>query len=292
MQFKKSRLRLLALSMVCGIIVTVLSGLFEHDFEGGMLGAKSFGYPWVWRSNIVQSATASIVRFDNLAADMAFWLITFFVVLLFVERFVFKRPDSLLSNKRFVFSAVLLVPMGFLMGLFHELGHIFVGTAFGGTLSYFQVGFLELYPKIAIASQFSLGSVNVIGLFTPLQHGLFLLAGSSTASAVALVIGFLLSTKEMGDRIRLSLKILGVFGLLDMPFYVAFSSLGFRHWIFLGENRPEPLIGARQLGIPDPIFYFAVSIIMFVLILLYSKWARFSTLRVVKEFKRKLKKRR
>ena len=285
MQFNKSRLGLLVAAIVCGIIVAVLSGLFENGSGGGILGARSFGYPWVWRSSVVQSTTESFIRFDNLAANIAFWSITSFIVLLLVERFGFKHPNSLLNNNHFVFSAILLMPMGLLMGLIHELGHVFVGTALGGTLSYMQVGFLELYPKLAIAFQFKLGSVLVTGLSIPAQSGLFLLAGSSTASIAALVIGVLLYTKEMGSRTRLSLKILGVFGVLDMPFYVAFCSLGLRHWILLGENQPEPLIGARQLGIPDPIFYLTAAIFTFVLIILYSKWARISTLKVAEVLK-------
>lgn len=290
MSLVRLNLRLSAVAMLCGTIAAIISGLFEHSTEGGILGAKSFGFPWIWRSNIIQSATESIIRFDNLVADMAFWAITLFISLMLVDRFVFKRSSSLLNNKRFVFSAILLMPMGFLMGLIHELGHIFAGTALGGTLSYFQVGFFELYPKLTVATQFRLGSVIVTGLYSPAQQGLLLLAGSTTASIAALAIGVLLYTKEMDSRTGRSLKILGVFGLLDMPFYVAFSSLGLRHWILLGENQPEPLIGARQLGVPDPIFYFAVSTITFVSILLYSKWVRISTLKVVRELKKKLKK--
>jgi hypothetical protein len=286
----RSNLWLSAAAIICGMIVAITSGRFEHGSGVGILGAKSFGFPWIWRSDIVQSATESIVRFDNLAADMAFWAIALFIVLLLVERFMFKRSGSLLNDNRFVLSVILLMPMGLLMGLIHELGHFIAGTALGGTLSYFQVGFLELYPKLTIASQFILGSVIVTGLSSPTQQGLLLLAGSLAASIAALVIGILLYTKEMGSRTGLSLKILGVFGLLDMPFYVVFSSLGLRHWILLGENQPEPLIGARQLGIPDPIFYLAVSTTTFVLILLYSKWARISTLNVAIELKRKLKK--
>jgi hypothetical protein len=290
MRLDRSRVMLSAVTMVCGFVVAMLSGLFEHSSEAGMLGAKSFGYPWIWRSNIVQSTTESIIRFGNLAADTAFWSITLFIVLLLVERFALKRADSLLNDKRFAVSAIMLMPMGVLMGLIHELGHFFAGTALGGTLSYFQMGFLELYPKLTIASQFRLGSVIITGLSSPTQQGLFLLAGSSTASVAALVIGMLIYITKLGDRARLSLKILGVFGLLDMPFYVAFPSLGLRHWILLGENQSEPLIGAQQLGIPDPIFYLVISIITVVLILLYCKWARISTIEVAKEIKRTLKK--
>ena len=112
MKLDRSKLGLSAAAIICGMVAALLSGLFEHVSAVGVLGAKSFGYPWAWRSNVIQSVTASIVRFDNLAADMAFWSIAFFVILLLAERFVLKRPDSLLNNKRFVFSAVLLVPMG------------------------------------------------------------------------------------------------------------------------------------------------------------------------------------
>jgi hypothetical protein len=88
MQHIRSRLGLSALALLCGMVTALLSGLFENSSEGGMLGAKSFGHPWVWRSNIVQSATESIVRFDNLAADVAFWAITFFIILLLAEGFM------------------------------------------------------------------------------------------------------------------------------------------------------------------------------------------------------------
>jgi hypothetical protein len=279
-------------ALVWGFIVAMLSGIFENGSEGGMVGAKVFGYPWVWRSNIVQSYTESLIRFDNLAADVAFWSISLFIELLIVERFMLKRPNSLLNDKHFVFSAILLIPMGFLIGLIHELGHFFVGTAFGGTLTYFQVGFLELYPELTIASQFRLGSVIVTGLSSPFQHGLLLLAGSATVSIAALIIGALIYTKKLGNRTRPYLTILGFLGLLDMPFYVVFPSLGLRHWILFGENWPEPLIGAQQLGIPNPIFCLVISITTFALVLLYSERARIAVIRIVVDLKMKIKSRR
>ena len=267
----RSKLVLSAGAIVSGVFAAMLSGLFEQSSKGDMLGAKNFGYPWTWRSNIVQSSTQNIVRFDNLAADIAFWSIIIFIVFLLAERFALKRPNSLLSNKRFVYSAALLMPMGLLIGLIHELGHALAGTALGGTIAYLQVGFVELYPKLTIASQFKLGSVIVTGLPSPTQQGLLLLAGSLSSTIAALTIGVLLYTRKMDCRSTYYLKIIGILGLLDLPFYATFSSMGLRHWILLGETQPEPLIGARQMGIPDPIFYLAVAAITFALILLYSK---------------------
>ena len=278
----KSKLLLSAWAMVSGVFAALLSGLFEQSSKGGMLGAKNFGYPWIWRSNIVQSSTQNILRFDNLAADIAFWSIIIFIVFLLAERFALKRSNSLLSNKRFVHSAALLMPMGLLIGLIHELGHALAGTALGGTIAYLQVGFVELYPKLTIASQFKLGSVIVTGLPSPTQQGLLLLAGSLSSTIAALTIGVLLYTRKMDYRSTYYLKIIGILGLLDLPFYVTFSSMGLRHWILFGETQPEPLIGARQIGIPDPIFYLAVAAITFVLILLNSKKSRTLTLKWLK----------
>jgi hypothetical protein len=275
----KSKLVLSAGAMVSGMFAAMLSGLFEQSSKGGMLGAKNFGYPWIWRSNIVQSSTQNILRFDNLAADIAFWSIIIFIVFLLAERFALKRSNSLLSNKRFVYSAAFLMPMGLLIGLIHELGHALAGTALGGTIAYLQVGFVELYPKLTIASQFKLGSVIVTGLPSPTQQGLLLLAGSLSSTIAALTIGVLLYTRKMDYRSTHYLKIIGILGLLDLPLYATFSSMGLRHWILFGETQPEPLIGARQIGIPDPIFYLAVAAITFALILLYSKKSRTLTLK-------------
>jgi len=281
-----SKLNPFVIAFVFGLFVAVLSGFIEKSSEGVILGAKSFGYPWAWRYSIVQSASESIFRFDNLAADITFWAIALFFVLALIGRHKFKSFDNLVTDKRLVFSAILLVPMGLLMSLFHELGHLLVGTALGGTLSYFQVGFFELYPKLSLVYDFRLGSVIVNGLYSSTQQGLFLLAGSSTAIIAALVIGILLNATKIDNLARLSLKILGVIGLLDMPFYVFFSSLGLRHWLLLGENRPEPLIGARLIGIPEPVFFLVVAVITFVLSILYSSWVRISIVKVAEELRR------
>lgn len=271
MQFQTAKLRLPAVAIMSGIIVSMVSGFFENVAQGDMIGARGFGHPWTWRFEIIQAATQTIYRFDNLVADVAFWIIFCFLVLILVEKFLFLRSDSLLNNTNFVLTVALLPPLALLMGFIHEVGHAAWGTAIGGTLSYMQVAYFVVYPKLVIASQFQLGSVIVTGLSTSTQHGLFLLAGSLTTNIVAWLIGLLINTRKFSHRTELSLKIVGYFGLFDLPFYTIFPIFGLRHWIVLGANQPEPLIGARELGIADPIFYTVVFVITLVLILLYSK---------------------
>lgn len=282
MQFQISKLKLSAVAMIGGIIVSMLSGFFENVAEGGMIGARGFGYPWTWRHEIIHATTQEIYRFDNLVADIAFWIIVCFIVLILLEKFLFLRSDGFLNNTQFVLTVALLPPLALLMGLIHEVGHAAWGTAIGGTLSYMQVAYFVIYPKLAIASQFQWGSVIVTGLSTSAQHGLFLFAGSLTTNIVAWIIGLLINTRNFSHRTELSFQILGYFGLLDLPFYIVFPMFGLRHWILLGETQPEPLIGARELGISDPIFYTLVFIITLVLSLLYSKSFRSILLHKIK----------
>jgi len=289
MSFKRSKLGLSVVAIIGGIIVSMLSCFFENVTEGGMIGARGFGYPWPWRLEIIHVTTQDIYRSDNLAADMAFWSIICFIVLIVIERIMFSRSDSLLNNRKFVLTVALLPPLALLMGLIHEAGHAAFGTAIGGTLGYMQVAYFVVYPKLAIASQFQLGSVIVTGLSTSTQHGLFLLAGSLTTNIVAWLIGILINTINFSYRSELVFKILGYFGLLDLPFYVVLPLLGLRHWILLGETQPEPLIGARELGIPDPIFYTLVIIITSVLILLYSRSVRTGLINSIKHMYMRLR---
>jgi hypothetical protein len=74
---------------------------------------------------------------------------------------------------------------------------------------------------------------------------------------------------KLDNRTQVALKILGFFGMLDLPFYVIFPQIGLQHWIFLGGGEPEPLLGARKMGIPDPIFYLIVVLTTLGLIFLY-----------------------
>lgn len=157
------------------------------------------------------------------------------------------------------------------MALVHELGHALFGTVAGGTLSYLQVAWFIIYPKLSFADQFLLGLTQVSGLSTPFQRGLLLIGGSFTTNIAAWFIGGIILKGQFGQMIRRSLKLLGWFGVLDLPFYVIFPQIGLRHWILLGGTRPEPLIGARELGLSDGFFYVAVFLTTIGLVLLYTE---------------------
>ncbi len=132
-----------------------------------------------------------------------------------------------------------------------------------------QVTWLIVYPKLAIADMFRLGYVQVQGLSTLFNHGLFLLGGSLTTNIVTWLLATVLLKRDFGYRKRISLIILGFFGLLDLPFYVLFPQIGLPHWILLGGKSPEPLIGAREIGIAEPTFYIMTTLTTLALLYVY-----------------------
>ncbi|MEJ2242704.1 MAG: M50 family metallopeptidase, partial [Candidatus Bathyarchaeota archaeon] len=267
MIFQQSRLLLSTIAIIFGSIVSMLLGFLENFTNIGAIGATGFGYPLPWRFDIIYSATKTIYRLDNLATDLLFWVTICFFVLLIIEKILFSSENSLLNNKKFILIMALLIPLGLLTALIHEIGHAFWGTAIGGTISQMQIGYIVIYPKLEIVSQFKLGSTIITGLSTSFQHGLFLLAGSLTTNIAAWLILLLINTRKLGIHTKVSFKILGYFGVFDLPFYIIFPILGLRHWILFGETQPEPLIGARELGIPETGFFVLVLIITLILIL-------------------------
>lgn len=134
-----------------------------------------------------------------------------------------------------------------------------------------QITWLIVYPKLAIADVFRLGYVQVHGLSPLFNHGLFLLGGSLTTNFVSWLLTIVLLKREFGYYKRVALMMLGFFGLLDLPFYVLFPQVGLRHWILVGGESPEPLIGAREMGIADPVFYIMVTLTTVGLLYIYLK---------------------
>jgi len=88
---------------------------------------------------------------------------------------------------------------------------------------------------------------------------------------------------KLGSNAQLALKIMGIFGLLDLPFYIVFPQIGLRHWIFLGGHTPEPLMGSRMLGIPDLAFYTIVFLTTLGLTFLYFESLRKKALSRIRE---------
>jgi len=259
----------LLLVVICGILLTLATGLIENTPEVGVPEYKFYGYPLVWRVESMSQWTGYII--SNLIIDILFWVAVCFVAYIIITK-VLLRPVGDNSNLHLLFlSAVLFIPLGFIMDLIHEFGHALWGIALGGRLVYIQVTYFELYPKIAITSKFQLGYVVVAGLSSQFKLGLFLLAGSMTTNIASWLIVIILLKKQLGLRTKMAFLIAGLIGLLDLPFYVIFPQIDLRHWIVLGGSTPEPLVGARLMGVSDLVFYFIVLLDTILLSLFYFK---------------------
>jgi hypothetical protein len=260
-------------AIMCSIFVSLTLGLVENTLSANIIGVKRYGYPLAWRINIISQTVTTTYHVGNLVGDLMFW---FFFSLLLLElrnrrrggkpRIPFKLTPFTISGGLFLLSALI-------MAFFHEVGHALWGILVGGRLAYMQIFYFIIYPRMELASYFRLGYVEVTGFPSSFAHGLFLLGGSLTTSIIAWVVVVILWKKEVRYRTGLSLKMLGIIGVLDLPFYVVFPQLGLRHWILLGGNTPEPLIGAREMGIPEPLFYGVVLLMTFALTCFYlKKW--------------------
>jgi len=250
-----------------GVILSLATGLVVKP-EISIPEIRHYGYPLFWRETNLNGPTVYVL--PNLAIDIAFWIVVSLIAFAVLEIAVHKmgRP---VDYKMLLFGLALVVPLGLVMDFVHESGHAVWGTAAGGRLTYMQIAYFEIYPRPAITPEFRLGYAQVEGLTTQFASGLMSLGGSLTTNIASWLIALILLTVSLGYKTQLSLKILGVFGLLDLPLYVLFPQLGLRHWIFIGGCTPEPLIGARRMGIPDPVFYTLVILSTLALLFTYFK---------------------
>ena len=204
-----------------------------------------------------------------MTVDTIFWLTISFLIILLTTIKVLKIEIGFKYETLLLF-LVLFIPLGLVMDFVHESGHALWGMAVGGRLTYMQLAYFEIYPKFAVTSQFVLGCVEVEGL-SGFNYGFMLLGGSMTTNIASWLLAIVLLRTKFGFKTQLGLRIMGLFGLLDLPFYVIFPQMGLQHWIFLGGCQPEPLMGARMMGIPDPAFHVLVFFTTLGLIFLYFK---------------------
>jgi hypothetical protein len=257
------------LAIFSGILISVATGFIENPPNASIIGARYYGYPLAWRVIMIVLPSPLQYKFilSNLICDVIIWAGLFYVIPFIFHKYREKSGWSLL-NKRSIIALTLVIPLGLMMDLVHELGHALWGTIVGGKLTYMQVAFLELYPRIAVTSDFVLGLVRIEGL-SGFNFGFFLLGGAFTTNIVSWLVGLFLLRRKLVGNTRICLRVFGLFGLLDLPLYVILPQLGFRHWFLVGGTQPEPLIGARMMGISDPIFYVFVVLTSVGLMSLY-----------------------
>lgn len=283
---KSFRLKQIIIATLFGTIISLILGLFEN-ISSGIIGAKSYGYPFVWRTEITTMTTTINYNFSNLIFVILIWFSIAFIVLELIQNLRYGTTDVYDLKKPISLFAILFC-MAIILCFIHEFGHIIFGTIAGGNLTYLQIGNIIFYPKFEMASNFQLGFVQFTGFTTSFEHGLFLLGGSLTSNIAALLIGFIIIKRELGQLTKNVLKIGGIIGLLDLPFYVFLPQIGLKHWIIIGGENPEPLIGASQMGISDFVFYLITFLITFILVLIYFQPIRNNIsdkIRFLKKFK-------
>ena len=247
---------------VLGLGLSLFTGLLENRPDASLIGVSYYGLPLAWR--LVKTLQPPEIQPLPLALDVAFWGLIIFLALMLLpgDREAWqlchnvKAAVSGFPYRRFFPGFLVSLPVGFLMDLLHEGGHALCGSMQGGTLTYLQIAFFQLYPSLALAPDFRLGYAVVEGVSSPFSRGVFLLGGSVTTHVASWLLGLLLQRRHLGYKTRVLLWTLGLFGLLDLPFYVFFPQIGLQHWIFIGGRSAEPLLGARLMGLPDPLFYF------------------------------------
>jgi len=263
------RLKSIVGPMVCGVLVSLATGLVRNDPGIAIPEIKHYGYPLVW---LVTSLNGPIEYVPtNLVIDTAFWVTISLIASIILKNIAVPKLGISVNYKALFLPLILFIPLGLVMDFVHESGHAIWGTAVGGRLTYMKIAYLEIYPRLTLTPEFVLGYVIVEGLTTEFASGLTSLGGSMTTNIASWLIALILLKTRLGNKTQVVLKVLGLFGLLDLPFYVLFPQIGLRHWVFLGGCGPEPLQGARRMGIPDPAFYVMVVLATLGLAFLYFR---------------------
>ena len=251
-----------------GVLVSLVTGIVENPPDFSVIGYKYYGYPLVWR--VTKTLQPTEFRLTSLFINVLFWTAISILAILFLKVAAPKLRFEVDYGAALLF-VIILALSGFLMDLTHELGHVAWGVSVGGRLTYLKVAFLEIYPRPALTPEFQLGLARIEGLKTDFAYGLMLLGGSLTTNIVSWILAILIPRINLGHKTRVGMRIMGILGLLDLPLYTILPHLGLRHWFLIGGRTPEPLLGARKIGVPDPIFYAAVALTTLGLALLYFK---------------------
>jgi hypothetical protein len=269
-----SKLKLLITAISSGFLASLASGTVSNESGVVLPEIKHYGYPLAWLVTNLNGPNDYVPV--SFALDVAFWMAVSMIALVFLSKIAFPSLGIRATRKSLLLPIVLFVPLGLVMDIVHELGHALWGTAVGGTLTYLKVAYFEIYPRLAVTSQFQLGLTRVDGLtYGSFAYGAMLLGGSLTTNIASWILGLVLLRTNVGNRTETAIKVLGIFGILDLPFYVIFPQIGLGHWVFFGGGQgPEPLIGAQMMCMHDSAFYLVTALSSAGLAMLYSETLR------------------
>jgi hypothetical protein len=88
---------LILFGIFCGIIITIISGLFTYP-TGNVLGIIKWGYPFYWLSKVVYPDSTKIINWSNLSMDVLIWSISAILVTNLFE-FLIKYINSSKKQK-------------------------------------------------------------------------------------------------------------------------------------------------------------------------------------------------
>ena len=95
--------KIIYISLLVGIILTILSGFFQHQ---NLFGFKGFGYPFTWLIQIDSLPEYSQffnINWFNFMFDIIIWAIIFFIILIIWIISSYKFIKILLRSKPFDF---------------------------------------------------------------------------------------------------------------------------------------------------------------------------------------------
>ena len=87
MAFKSKFFKSIFSIIICGVPVSLATGVIENPPEASIVGAKYYGHPLVWRITMITLNISTRFTFTNLVLDTLFWVSIFFVAFVIVKYF-------------------------------------------------------------------------------------------------------------------------------------------------------------------------------------------------------------
>jgi len=78
------RLRSLVVATLCGILLSLATGLVENPPEASVIGSRYYGYPLAWRvTRTLQPADLNLI---NLAVDALLWFVISLLAVIILDK--------------------------------------------------------------------------------------------------------------------------------------------------------------------------------------------------------------